>query len=323
MDDGIKRRLFDEILREYDFIRQKNKKEVDKRKNDLYEKNHELKDLERKINELDIEIARMVLNINGKENVILELKEKKRDLIEKYKSVLKNLGVDKNYFEVYDCKICRDTGFVDNKKCDCFKKKLAKRYCDISGLEEIFEKENFETFDFSFYKNMGEESFNLIKNVYKASLNFVEGFGVKFNNLLFCGDTGLGKTFLCNCIAKEILAKGKMIVYKTAPELFSILEEIRFNSCEENKEKEKMIFGCDLLIIDDLGSEFKTKPTHSDLFNIINMRLVKRKPVIISSNLKSDALQDFYTKRIASRIYGNYNIYEFVGEDIRIKKRLV
>ena len=318
INNSLDKKFLDEIMREYDFIRARNKRKLEERKKKLYKEHDDLRIIKEKMNELEIKIARLVLYENNSE-LILKLKNESFELSQKHDNVLKKLCLPKNYFEIYDCVLCHDTGFIGSKRCDCFKRKLAERYCELSNLNSIFEHENFDKFDFKYYEG---NSYELIKEVYKASLRFVKNFGVEFKNLFFCGDTGLGKTFLCNCIAKEILNKGKTVLYNTAPELFKMLEEIRFNSDEKSVEREKMIFGCDLLIIDDLGAEFMTDPTHSDLFNIINLRILNKKPVIISSNIKAEELPSFYTQRIVSRIYGYYDIFEFEGQDIRIKKRM-
>ena len=318
MSNDMDKIFFNEILREYDLIRIKNKKRADMKKKKLYIRYPELDELEKKINEIGLKISKLVLKkFDMKE--IEKLKKENRILVEKYDFILKKIGLSKNDLEVYDCKICHDTGFVNNKKCDCLKKKLVEKYCNMSCLNKILEQENFANFNFKYYKG---ESLKLIKKAYKESLSFVKYFGVKFRNLFFYGDTGLGKTFLCNCIANEILNMEKSVLYKTAPELFKMLDEIRFNDYEKNLEREKIIFDCDLLVIDDLGAEYKTKPLESDLFNIINMRLLNKKPVIISTNMNANELPEFYTQRIVSRIYGHYDMFEFVGEDIRIKKRM-
>lgn len=318
MSNDMNKIFFNEILREYDLIRIKNKKRADMKKKKLYIRYPELDELEKKINEIGLKISKLVLKkFDMKE--IEKLKKENRILVEKYDFILKKIGLSKNDLEVYDCKICHDTGFVNNKKCDCLKKKLVEKYCNMSCLNKILEQENFANFNFKYYKG---ESLKLIKKAYKESLSFVKYFGVKFRNLFFYGDTGLGKTFLCNCIANEILNMEKSVLYKTAPELFKMLDEIRFNNYEKNIEQEKIIFDCDLLVIDDLGAEYKTKPLESDLFNIINMRLLNKKPVIISTNMNANELPEFYTQRIVSRIYGHYDMFEFVGEDIRIKKRM-
>ena len=318
MSNDMDKIFFNEILREYDLIRIKNKKRADIKKKKLYIRYPELDELEKKINEIGLKIAKLVLKKFDMRE-IERLKKENRILVEKYDFILKKIGLSKNDFEVYDCKICHDTGFVNNKKCDCLKKKLVAKYCNMSCLDKILEQENFANFNFKYYKG---ESLKLVKKAYKESLSFVKYFGVKFRNLFFYGDTGLGKTFLCNCIANEILNMEKSVLYKTAPELFKMLDEIRFNDYEKNIEQEKIIFDCDLLVIDDLGAEYKTKPLESDLFNIINMRLLNKKPVIISTNMNANELPEFYTQRIVSRIYGHYDMFEFVGEDIRIKKRM-
>ena len=318
MDSNSDKKFLDEIMREYDLIKAKNKRKLEERKRKLYEEHVDLKIIKEKMDALEIKIAKLVLCQNDSA-LILKLKKESLELSQKYSDALKKLGLTKNYFEIYDCVLCHDTGFINGKRCDCFKRKLAEKYCNLSNLNRIFEYENFDKFDFRYYEG---NSYELIKEVYKASLRFVKNFGAEFKNLFFCGDTGLGKTFLCNCIAKEILNKGKSVLYNTAPELFKILEDIRFDNGEKNIEQEKMIFDCDLLIIDDLGAEFMTAPTHSDLFNIINLRILNQKPVIISSNIKAEELPSFYTQRIVSRIYGYYDIFEFEGQDIRIKKRM-
>ena len=318
MSNDMDKIFFNEIMREYDLIRIKNKKEADMKKKNLYERYPELDELEKKISEIGLSVAKLVLKkFDMKE--IEKLKKESQILVEKYNFIFKKIGLSKNYFEVYDCKICHDTGFINNKKCDCLKKKLVEKYCNMSSLGKILEQENFANFNFKYYEG---ESLKLIKKAYKASLLFVKYFGVRFKNLFFYGDTGLGKTFLCNCIAKEILNMGKSVLYKTAPELFKMLDEIRFSNYEKNIEREKIIFDCDLLIIDDLGSEYQTRPLESDLFNTINLRLLNKKPVIISTNMNANELPEFYKQRIVSRIYGYYDMFEFVGEDIRIKKRM-
>ncbi len=318
MSNDMDKIFFNEILREYNLIKIKNKKKDNMKKKKLYTRYPEFDELEKKVSEIGLNIAKLVLK-KFDMGEIERLKKESQILVEKYNFLLKKIGLSKSYFEVYDCKICHDTGFIDNKKCGCLKKKLVEKYCNMSSLNRILEQENFANFNFKYYKG---ESLRLIKKAYKSSLSFVKYFGVKFKNLLFYGDTGLGKTFLCNCIANEILNMGKSVLYKTAPELFKMLDEIRFSNYEKNIEQEKIIFDCDLLIIDDLGSEYKTMPLESDLFNIINMRLLNKKPVIISTNVNANELPEFYTQRIISRIYGYYNMFEFVGEDIRMKKKM-
>ena len=155
--------------------------------------------------------------------------------------------------------------------------------------------------------------------------DFVENFESKKENLLFYGNTGLGKTFLCSAIAKEIAHKGHTVMYNTASRLFKALEKERFAKKEDNEFNQMSIsddiLGVDLLIIDDLGTEFGTIVTSSELFDIINIRLIEHKPVIISTNLTPDRLQDQYSDRIASRIVGEYKCLKFFGDDIRIIKR--
>ena len=155
-------------------------------------------------------------------------------------------------------------------------------------------------------------------------IKFTQDFDKKFQNLLLYGKTGLGKTFLCNCMAKELLDSGKTVMYVTASQLFKLIEEDRFNRIgDEDIPSHYMddILSVDLFIIDDLGTEFSTILSSAELFNIINTRLINRKPVVISTNLSMEDIINQYSDRIVSRIVGSYTSLEFFGDDIRMIKK--
>ena len=163
-----------------------------------------------------------------------------------------------------------------------------------------------------------------IKQIYSHCIRFIEQFDDNFDNLIFYGNSGLGKTFLCNCIAKDLLDRGKTVIYLTAFQLFQLFEQVRFNKDdEENSSRNYLdtIFTVDLLIIDDLGTEFSTSLTGSELFNCLNSRLLDKKHTIISTNLSPNDWQKQYSERIVSRIFGHYKALKLIGEDIRIQKK--
>jgi DNA replication protein DnaC len=198
-----------------------------------------------------------------------------------------------------------------------------------SNLKHVLQNENFNTFSFSYYSpnfvdaETDYSSLDTIQNAYQIAREFVDTFGKEFRNLFFYGDPGVGKTFLSNCIAKELIDQSNSVVYLSSYQLFDTLAKGRFDKDEMSEKLNKHLFQCDLLIIDDLGTELVNSLTVSQLFLCLNERLLNRKPTIISTNLSLDALVDIYSERIFSRITSNYTMLKLTGDDIRIKKKLM
>lgn len=226
----------------------------------------------------------------------------------------------------FSCKDCSDTGFLPGgEKCKCFKQQLIVRAYNMSNLSNVLEKENFQSFNLDIFSDEPFEGQKLTpKKNMMNTLNICEGFVFNFDvnskdNLLFYGETGTGKTFLANCIAKSLLDKGKIVIYQTAFKLLEILEDLRFGK-NSNKEKYSLLFEADLLIIDDLGTEMTNTFTNTELFNIINSRLLAGKKMIISTNLSPKEIMDRYDDRIFSRIFSKFTILHFFGKDLRWEK---
>ena len=230
---------------------------------------------------------------------------------------------------------CLDTGYITNvhesTMCHCLKQKLFNLEYNKSNLSNL-EKENFEHFSFNLYSDeINEEKYHSkmsprknIEFIYKLSQEFIENFDNQDEkNLLFTGNTGLGKSFLSSCIANELLKKGKTVLYQTAPVMLDTIMDYRFGKANTSKDIYDNLLNVDLLIIDDLGTECINNMKFSELFNIINTRLLNNNKVtktIISTNLSLDNLFATYDERIVSRLVGNYNICYFFGDDIRFKK---
>jgi DNA replication protein DnaC len=324
--------LYKEVIRELDTSRNEADVLLKKRKNEIYNLIPEMQEIDDKIRIHGMNKLRDVFNsTENKKHLILLIREETEILLNRKKSLLMEYGMKEDYLnDVFKCKQCSDTGYISNEKCVCLKQKLINKYYSVSNLSHILEEENFDTFDFRYYsndidKNAGISPHENVKMIYGSCLNFIKHFNTKFTNLLFYGDTGLGKTFLCNCIAKDLLDIGKSVLYVTAPRLFKKIEDKRFNKdayADSSYDELEMVFECDVLIIDDLGTEFGTIVTSSELFNIINTRLLNRKPTIISSNLSLKSLQDSYSDRIISRFYGRFKMMKLYGDDIRVKKKL-
>ncbi len=321
-----KAEIYKKVLREYEKEKFISDELYKKKIVEIYSLIPDIKKIDDEIIRVNIEFARASLKKGAKKD-ISELREKNRELLKKKDELFDFYSIDKNFFDtVYKCKICRDTGYVDGKECQCLKKRLIEAAYDMSNIKEVIKYENFETFDISFYSDKAESPSEKspkerIESILIRALDFVKKFDSKFMNLYLYGKSGLGKTFLCNCIAKALLDNGKSVLYLSAAQLFKMLEKNTFkNETEEFGEVLKLIFDADLLIIDDLGTEFQTSFTASEFFNIINLRYIRKKPVVISTNLEPQDIVDKYSDRVVSRFYGNYDFLEFLGDDIRILK---
>lgn len=197
-----------------------------------------------------------------------------------------------------------------------------------SNLKSVLEKENFSTFSFSYYSDeqtnpaTGLSARETAQNAVAECRNFIAGFTKEFSNLFLYGDTGVGKTFLSNCVAKELLDRGHSVIYFTAFELFHVFEKNVFERAQDMALPYQNIFDCDLLIIDDLGTELSNSFTVSQLFLCLNERILRKKSTIISTNLGLNQLAEIYSERTFSRISSNYTMIKLFGDDIRIKKKL-
>lgn len=229
---------------------------------------------------------------------------------------------------VYDCSICKDTGFLENlEMCSCLNKEFIARAYQSSNLLSVLEKENFDNFDFNYYRTTADATTPIsprenMQIVFGECYKFAHEFGSHDQNLFLFGPSGLGKTFLCSAIAKVVLDNGFSVIYLPAPEFFDLFQRYRFRLKEEAVDFNYMesLFACDLLILDDLGTEVINSYTQQDLFQTLNRRINDKKCTVISSNLSLAELSKSYSERIASRILGEYLPLKFWGEDIRKQK---
>lgn len=323
-----------ELLKGYEKKQLNAVAEAENRKQLLYNNYPELLEIENKLHTLGISTAKYILN-NNDSSYLDNLKNELEKLKNEQSNILKKLNIDESYFKPnFECNLCNDTGFVTKNyqtvMCSCLKQKLLNleyNKCNISKLD----KENFSNFNFNLYSDeINKEKYNSnispkenIKIIKQIAENFISTFDdPNSKNLLFTGNTGLGKTFLCNCIANEILKSGKTVLYQTAPVMLESIIDYRFG---KNTDKNicDNIYSVDLLIIDDLGTETTNSLKSTELFNIINTRLLNNSntitKTIISTNLNINNLPKTYDERMVSRFIGYYNICRFFGEDIRLK----
>lgn len=331
----IKNHQYNSILREYDARRLKSHREAMARREKLYREIPRLKELDDEIAHGSVQSAK--LSLSGSPKALSSLREKNNALSAEKGALLAAHGYPEDYLKPkYLCPDCLDTGFIGREKCHCFQQAIVDLLYSQANVRQAIEKENFDTFSYAYYPDdYIEESVKMtprenMRHVVARAKEFIADFDAEPGNLLIYGNTGVGKTFLTNCIARELIFSGHTVVYLTAFELFDILERRKFARAQTEQEEEYSeaanqfahIRDCDLLIIDDLGTELNNTFISSQLYQCINERLLGRNATIISTNLSFEQLQNNYSERIFSRITGNYTFLKIVGEDIRIRKKL-
>lgn len=316
-------------MRIYNERQYQDKHDQDLRRVRVYEAVPEVKALEDEIASQAVRCARRLLD--GDQASRLELKTQLDELRRRKKEILQAHGFSSDYMEMrYVCPTCQDTGYVDGRKCHCFMKEQMKMLYAQSNIEDVLKRENFSTFTFSVYDDetvipeLDMTVADYMKRVYGWCQEYVEQFDKKHGNLIFTGGTGVGKTFLTNCIAKELIDRYCSVIYLSANELVDVFSRNKFHyeSEEDMRDMYQHLLDCDLLIIDDLGTELNNSFVSSQLFYCINERLVRGVGTIISTNLSTSMLRDAYSDRVSSRLISGYDIIPLYGEDIRTRSTI-
>ncbi len=310
-------------------IRKRNKEIQRRREDEVREKMPEFALVERQLAAGGLSLARAVLD--GKSNVatarayIEEAQNKK-------KSILSQLNLPSDYLdEIHSCKKCRDTGFDENgRRCECLKKMISKYVGVNSNLTESMKEQTFEVFDFSLFETQpdvkGKAILDFAKKSFDIARKFADTFDTTHENLFIYGKAGAGKTYLSSCIVNRALERGHSVYYQSAFNLLDMCEKLKFGRFDEEEATDadyaiKYAYNVDLLVIDDLGTEFISGYSSAALFDIINSRLVSKKSTVISSNLDTDKINNEYGTRLASRISGDYTKIPFPGMDLRNRRK--
>lgn len=296
------------------------KQKAEARREELDGKFPELAKIDGVLGSTGIKILREAAK--GKEGLaerISALKAGNDELLSFRAEFLRSKGYPEDYSDVhYECEKCSDTGFTpDGKMCICLKKALAGAGLESSGVKKLVETQNFDTFDLNYYSGAARESMTAVLSICRA---YAEGFDGKMSNMLFIGKTGLGKTHLSSAIAKTVIERGFDVVYASAQNIFSDFEKEKFSRSEAGVPNTQKYFDCDLLIIDDLGTEMSNQFTVSCLYNLLNTRLIAEKSMLINTNVGKKELLERYSERITSRLFGEFAVCVFEGTDVRARK---
>lgn len=316
---------YDAVMRYYDELRETHRHALEGRIAEVNQKVPEIAALNDRAADESLRAAR--IRIADPAAPIDGYRTRMRDISARRIRLLVQHGYPADYLEMrYTCPICHDTGLVDGKHCECFKKAAARLIYGSFSPEGILEIENFSRFSFDYYsdkikdESTGRTARELADRAYRAALAFSRAAPASGGNLYVYGSAGTGKTFLTHCVAKEAIDRGRTVLYFSSGDFFDAMADAQFGRAP--MDGARLITGCEMLIIDDLGTERNNEFVSSCLFRVVNERLTHRRPTMISTNLTLGDLRDKYSMRVSSRITSSYRILKLIGDDIRILKKI-
>lgn len=310
------------ILQEFEQKRREAKLLAAKAKADAYTAHPELADYDAKISNVATSYAKRMLS---GEDLSAQMKKDVAQILQQKNNYLKSCGIDPASFEPkYSCKSCNDTGYANGDQCACFKNKLIDYNFKNSNLGDILTNQSFNNFDLNYYSTEIPSGYplspraNIEKNLMFCQ-NFADNFDFCDKSIFMTGGTGLGKTYLSTCIARQLLSSGKSVIYISAVDFFKRIENSRFDSTNTDIE---LFENCDLLIIDDIGTEAPSVYTTAVFSDILDKRISGGKKMILSTNHKLSDIEKLYGQRVYSRVAGYFKCLIFFGKDIRVQNFL-
>ncbi len=321
---ALSNQQYESIMRRYEQTRDTNRRILEERRETVYSRIPEYRQLEESIGSASRSKVQCLLN--GDDTSLSDFHQFMSEIDRKKKNLLENAGFPADYLEpIYDCPDCRDTGYIDAKdfrkeKCHCLRQQEIAILYEQSNIQEVISRENFSTLSYEYYQGEDLEHF---ERAVRICRNMTANFKKDYQNLFFYGTVGTGKSFLSGCVAGELLKQGCSVIYFSSSGLFETLARYNFDS----KAKETLynfyqdLYNGDLVIIDDLGTEVTNSFVASQLFSCLNERHLRRKATIISTNLSLEELRDRYSDRVFSRITSNYTLCKLTGPDIRMSRK--
>ena len=331
----------DAIMREYNDVQLRHRRELDERREEVYAALPRMTELDAEAAELSMQRARELLETDSdpadrdpeaetarRKAADAAFRSAMENIREERSALLQAHGWPADYLDLQaDCPLCGDTGYIGNQKCTCFRRRELALLHAQSRLQDAFSEDTFEHFDLNYYSETprpdGSSPRSDAVHALETAQAFVRDFcDGRMDNLCFYGNVGVGKTYLTHCIAGELLDRGFSVLYQPSYELFESLGAYTFSSGHEEKGLHDTVFSCDLLIIDDLGTELTNAFVASQLFLIMNERALQKKSTILSTNIPPEAFADTFSERVSSRLLGSYKLVRLSGTDIRILKKL-
>ncbi len=298
------------------------------RRDQLYSDVPELEQIERELITTGASLSKALLSAEADtQSVLHALKEKTDQLEKKRREILNACDVPDDYLAIpYTCKRCEDSGYINGEICECLKKELKREAYRRLNEQSPLTLSSFSQFSLDYYPRTPDPSSGVIPRekmaqIFDYCLRYADIFSLASPSILMLGATGLGKTHLSLAIATKVIDKGFGVVYGSANNLFRAVEQAHFSRTASEQDALDSMLDCDLLIIDDLGAEFVTQFTVSALYNIINTRLLTKRPTIISTNMTISEIRDTYSEKVLSRLHGSYSFLRFFGNDIRSLKK--
>lgn len=300
--------------------------QADRRLAEVYQKLPQVRRIDSELRSQMMELAMAVFQKDNSDD-LEKMAARNLKLQSQREELLASAGFPADYTDDKPiCPECEDRGFVGSRMCTCLAELCARQQIkELSALLKLG-NESFDNFRIDYYSARTSPDYGVsprenMEMVYEQCVYYARNFGKNSGNICFRGGTGLGKTFLAACIAREVSNGGNSVVYDTAINILDAFERVKFgNDTEEAEEYTQQVLNCDLLILDDLGTEMKTQFTVSALYNIINTRLMKDRKTLLTTNLTLNEMKERYTPQIMSRIEGEYTTLFFFGDDIRIMK---
>ncbi len=318
---GFNRENYAKIKQEYAGKYLRAQEEAQLRRAEVHACIPDIRDIDKELSLTGLEIFKATM-MNDKA-VLDAINQKNRDLLERRARFLEERGFAPNYTEIkYECSECGDTGVVGNRMCRCMKKKLIEAGFESSGMRDLIRRQSFDNFDLGYYRQ-NEATYVRMSAIYTTLKKYADGFDPEMSgSIAMFGGTGLGKTHLSSAVAGVVIENGNDVYYTSAMNMFSDFEQKRFGASAgfDTTGDVSQYFTCDLLIIDDIGTEVANQFTVSCLYNVINTRLNRRKPTVLSTNLTQDEFRKRYWDRISSRVFGEFLVLPFLGDDIRRQK---
>lgn len=324
---GYNKENFKRIRTEYETKTFAAQAEAEARRDELYREIPTLREMDQGLSAFGLRIMESALSNRDTEAEIARLRAENERVIAARAALLQKYGYPADYSEPkYECDACRDTGYVGIRMCKCMRTRLIEAGMESSGLSGLMHKQSFENFSLDFYRH-DEEIYRRMSNNFRKVKEYADSFTLESGkpkplNLFFVGGTGLGKTHLSTAVARRVIERGYDVFYNSAVGMLSDFEQRRFGNglAQGDGDMTARYTECDLLIIDDLGTETVNQFTLSCLYHVINTRLNLQKPMLINSNLTGPELRKLYSDRLTSRLTGEFLLIPFYGIDVRNQK---